>query len=110
MIYRRVLHKLWILPVVILAAAVFGFVVMDLWNYIVPAVFGGKVITFWQAVGLLVLSRILFGGFFRGHRMGEHRRGRRLIWEQLTPEERERVRAGMKHGCGRPGEGGPVEA
>lgn len=60
----------------ILAAFAFitigGFVVMHLWNWLLPALFGWRVITFWQALGLLVLSRILFGrfggrGFSRSH-------------------------------------------
>ena len=45
------------------ACAVFGFVVMGLWNWLAPAVFGAHTITFWQALGLLILGRILFGGF-----------------------------------------------
>ena len=49
---------------------VLGFVVMSLWNWLAPAMFGGHTITFWQALGLLVLTRILFGGF----------RGRRERW------------------------------
>jgi hypothetical protein len=89
-----------ILPLVILAAVVLGFVVMNLWNWVVPAVFGGKIITFWQALGLLVLSRILFGGFFRRGHFGDRQRARRAIWERLTPEEREKLRAGMRHRCG----------
>lgn len=88
---RRRMRKLAILvPIGILAVTIFGLVVMSLWNYLVPAVFGGKVITFWQALGILVLSRILFGGFFE-------RRRRRFVnkWEQLSPEEQEKFRAAM---------------
>jgi len=47
-------------------AAVFGVAVMFLWNALIPTIFGLTVINFWQALGLLVLARILFGGF--GHR------------------------------------------
>lgn len=105
MIHRRGLRKLWIVvPLVIIAAAVFGFVVMSLWNWLVPALFGGRIITFWQALGVLVLSKILFSGFFRRHGFGD--RGRvRIIdkWERMTPEEREKFRAGMRRRCG----GGP---
>ena len=46
-----------------LAVAAIGFVSMHLWNYLMPAIFGLHVITFWQAVGLLLLGRLLFGGF-----------------------------------------------
>ena len=101
MIHRRGIRKLWIgLPVAILAVSALGFVVMNLWNWIVPAVIGWKALTFWQALGLLALSRILFGGFFRRHSFGERSRARKYLWEQMTPEQREKFRAGMQHRCG----------
>ncbi len=49
----------------IVAILVFGAVVMGLWNAILPAVLGVKAITFLQALGILALSKILFGGFGR---------------------------------------------
>jgi hypothetical protein len=88
---------------VCVAVLVFGYVTMHLWNWLMPATFGLKAITFAQALGLLVLSKILFGGFHRHggcrKRWGRHMRER---WEQMTPEERERFRAGMRgrRGCG----------
>jgi hypothetical protein len=91
--------KFWLIaPLAILAMAGFVFVVMTLWNWLVPAIFGGKLITYWQALGILVLSRILVGGL-GGHRGG----GRRKFvtgWNQLSPEEQERFRAAMKGRCG----------
>lgn len=69
--------------------AAFGAVVMLLWNALVPDLFGGPSIGFWQAAGLLVLCRILLGGF--GGPGGP--RGR---WHQMTPEERERFRDGIR--------------
>jgi hypothetical protein len=73
---------------------------MALWNVTLPAVAGFHAISFWQAVGLLVLSRILFGGLrrrgSRGWRSRMHRR-----WQQMSPEERERVRARMPCGMTR---------
>jgi hypothetical protein len=76
--------------------AAFGYVVMSLWNAVLPAVAGFHAITFVQAVGLFVLSRILFGGLRgRGYR-GWHWRGRmRDRWQQMTPEEREQIRSRM---------------
>ena len=72
--------------------AAFGYVVMTLWNAVLPAVAGVHAITFFQAVGLLVLSRILFGGL-RRHR-GWHWRGRmQARWQQMTPEERDQFRS-----------------
>ncbi len=83
-----------------LAVALFGLFVMSLWNWLMPALFGLKTVGFWQAVGLLVLARLLLGGFRPGHGGGfrRHQWRRRLIerWEQMSPEEREAFRAGMR--------------
>jgi len=58
----------------IVAAAVFvlGFVVLHLWNALIPDLFNGPTLTFWQAAGLLALSHILFRGWGRGY-YGRHR-------------------------------------
>jgi hypothetical protein len=79
-----------------------GTVVMWLWNHLVPPVFGWHTITFGQAIGLLVLSKILFGrpGFGRPWRGMQWRRRMWERWEQMTPEEREQFRAGMHGRCG----------
>ena len=85
-----------------LFVTVFGFVVMHLWNWLMPALFGWHLINFRQAVGILVLSKVLFGGF-RGH-PGRYMHWRRRMmerWEQMTPEEREKFRQGMRGRCGR---------
>ena len=88
---------IWIAPLAIVAIPVFiwlgGEVVMRLWNWLLPSLFGWKAITFWQAIGLLALCRILFGGM--SHRGGNHsgfRRKMRDRWERMTPEEREKFR------------------
>jgi hypothetical protein len=84
-----------------LFVTVFSFVMMSLWNWLMPALFGWHLINFWQAAGILVLSKILFGGF-RGH-PGRHMYWRRRMmerWEQMTPEEREKFRQGMRGRCG----------
>ncbi len=78
--------------------------VMSLWNWLVPAVFGWKTIDFLQAMGLLVLTRLLvgfrgFGGWHRHHH--GHWRGRmHERWANMTPEEREKFRDGMRGRCG----------
>ena len=65
-----------------------------------PGLFGLRVITFWQAVGLMLLGRLLFGGFRPG-RGGFGWRGEMMRrWEQMTPEEREKFREGMRGRCG----------
>jgi hypothetical protein len=51
---------------VVLFLAIGGLITMSLWNWLVPSLFNGPIITFWQTVGLLILSKILFGGFGRG--------------------------------------------
>ncbi|HVT17633.1 MAG TPA: hypothetical protein VHQ90_15835 [Thermoanaerobaculia bacterium] len=100
---RRMLRMMKIAPIAFLAMAVIFLVVclvlMALWNSLTPALFGWKTITFWQAAGLLILSRILFGGGFRG-RPGHWRHRMRERWEKMTPEEREKFRAGMRGRCG----------
>ena len=77
-------------PLVILGMLLFiavgGGIVQFLWNWLLPPLFGWREISFWQALGLLALSRILFGGLGRG---GSHRSNR-------TPEERERFRQAMR--------------
>ena len=102
----RAFKAVKIAVMVILAVVVFGYVTMQLWNWLVPAVFGLRAITFGQALGLLVLSKILFGGFHRhGGRGGrDWRRHMEQRWEAMTPEEREKFRAGMR-GRGRCGFG-----
>jgi len=90
--------------IAVVAVAVLGFAVMSLWNWLAPAVFGFRMITFWQALGILILSKILFGGF-RGRPGygGPWRRRMNERWQQMTPEEREKFRQGMFSRCGRSG-------
>jgi hypothetical protein len=91
------IRKLKVVLVAVAAILVFGFVVMSLWNWLMPSLFGWSVINLWQALGLLVLCRILFGGF-RGRPAGHMYWRRRMMerWEQMTPEEREKFRQGMR--------------
>jgi hypothetical protein len=73
---------------------IFGSVVMLLWNNLLPTLFGVSTITFWQAIGVIILSKILFGGFRGGH--GYHRfHGNRGYdrWMHLTPEEKEKMKS-----------------
>ncbi len=100
---------IWIAPLAILAMAGFawlgGEIVMRLWNWLLPGLFGWKLITFWQALGLLVLCRILFGGFRLGGPGSPRSRLRQRMaerWEKMTPEEREKCRQGFFGRWGRP--------
>src|SRR6516165_1778759 len=84
----------------IIALALFGFVVMSLWNWLMPPIFGLRVISFWQALGLVVLSKILFGGFHTHQgRYAAWRHRMRERWGSMTPEEREKFREGVRDFC-----------
>ena len=84
-----------------LAVGTVSFIVMELWNVLMPGVFAVRTISFWQALGLLVLSKILFGGF-RPMGGGSPRWRRRMAerWAQMSPEEREKFKQGVRGGCG----------
>ena len=90
---------------VLAVVAVLSFAVMLLWNSLVPELFHGPPLQFWQALGLLLLSRILFGGL-RG-RGGWHGHSRQRMWrerwESMTPEERARLSEHFQQRCGRRG-------
>jgi hypothetical protein len=88
-----------LMMVVIGIAIAFGFAIgtMYLWNWLIPTLFGGPVLTFWQTVGLLVLSKILFGGFGKGGHWGHHKGSQwRPYWKEkmqrMSPEDRERFK------------------
>ncbi|MBS1744135.1 MAG: hypothetical protein JST81_13970 [Bacteroidetes bacterium] len=88
---------------IVAAVLLFGFIVMGLWNAILPQVIAGvKIISYPQALGILLLSKILFGGFRGG--CGGRRRGRFMEMQQkmaaMTPEEREKFKAEWKSRCG----------
>ena len=96
---------LFIAPLAILGIVVFmalgGFIVQSLWNWLTPALFGWHQVTFWQALGLLMLCRILFGGFrMRGPGRSSWRRRMHERWAGMTPEERERFRQKMRERWG----------
>jgi Ca2+/H+ antiporter, TMEM165/GDT1 family len=101
-------RKFWFLiPFAILGfAALFTWVVYALWNGVLVEVVAVKAITYWQALGLLLLAKILFGGFpcrgGGGHCGGSHWRGRMMAkkWESLSPEDREKMREEMRHRFG----------
>jgi hypothetical protein len=91
------MSKKWLmLPIgiaaVILVTYLGGTIVKLLWNWLMPMLFGLREVTFWQAVGILALSRILFGGFGMGGGGGSRRR-----WDRhMSAEERERLRQRMR--------------
>ena len=96
---------MWIAPLAILGMVVFVFlggeIVRLLWNWLLPSLLGLRQITFWEAIGVLLLTRILFGGFRMGG-VGRSRMRQRMEerWECATPEERERIRQRMRERWG----------
>jgi len=93
----RLTKLILIVPLAILGMLLFSFIggeiVLHLWNWLLPPLFGWRQITFWQALGVLVLCRILFGGHgWHGSGRSNFRRRMRERCEHMTPEERERFR------------------
>jgi hypothetical protein len=91
--------------VMVVGMLVFGVVVMELWNVLVPDIFHGPAVTFWQALGLLLLSHILLRGW------GPWRHGngwRRDRWKHrfeeklsaMSPEERDEFKEEWRRRCG----------
>ena len=88
-------RMIWMGPAAILGVVIFitigGEVVMHLWNWNLPALFGWRPITFWQALGLFALCRILFGDLGMRHRSNSRWRMGESC-KPMTPEEREGIR------------------
>jgi hypothetical protein len=95
----------WMGPLAIVGMVVFitvgGVIVRLLWNWLLPPLFGWHTLTFWQALGLLALCRILFGGL-GVHGTGHHRLRHRMAerCDSMTPEEREQFRQRMRERWG----------
>ena len=95
--------KFVVLAVVFLA--VIGWVVMGLWNALIPDLFRGPVLSYWQAVGLLLLAHLLFRGPGRWRHSGGWRHG---FWKHrlqerfasMTPEEQEKFKEDLRRRCG----------
>ena len=83
----------------------FGAIVMGLWNALLPDILGVKTISFIQALGILLLSKILFGGGFAGRRpwnRGQNwKDGMRQKWGMMSPEEQLKFKAEWEKRCGK---------
>ena len=90
-----------VLLVILIFIAAGGQAVLQLWNWLLPPLFGWHAITFWQAVGILALCRILVGNI-GGRPMwrSDFRRRMNERWQNMTPEQRERFQKGMASPCG----------
>ncbi len=90
---------------VIAVSAIVAFIVMSLWNMILPeAVSGVNPINFWQALGLLILCKILFGGFHGGwkHKRQQWKDKMNARLQNMTPEEREAFKQDLRNRCRAP--------
>ena len=98
---RWMIFTAQIAVLLLIIIAGFGQAVLHLWNWLMPDLFGLRPITFWQAVGLMGLSWILFRGGFLGRPFRpygpRHIRGR---WHEMSPEQREAFREGLQRGRG----------
>jgi hypothetical protein len=99
---KKLYKVLRIMILFVVAATGFGYAVEHLWNWLLPNILGVRSITFLQALGLLLLSKILFGGFHHHGGRGSRwtRRGKQRF-EHMSPEERERFRTQIQKrwGC-----------
>jgi hypothetical protein len=105
------MKRFWILKAlkIMVFAAIFiflgGYVIMNLWNWLIPSIFV-EGITFGKAIGILILAKILFGGFGRrgwgrgcGYGYGGHQHWRQRMEERMagmTPEQRDQFKQQMK--------------
>lgn len=91
-------------PLVIIALILLlGWVVMLLWNAILPAAVHANPLNYWQATGLLILSRILVGGWGGRGGRGHGRRGNmpgREKWMSMNDEEKQAFKEQWKKRCG----------
>ena len=97
---RRIKKGVLFVPIFIGGVFLFTWIIQLLWNNILPEVTGVKTISFFQAMGIFVLSKILFG--FNSGWGGKHkwRQGIEEKLQHMTPEEKEKFKAEWKNRCG----------
>ncbi|MES2646947.1 MAG: hypothetical protein V4717_08745 [Bacteroidota bacterium] len=87
----------------IAAFSLFSFIVMSLWNAVLVPVVNVSSVTFWQAAGILLLSKILFSGFRGGGPFGRGRhqwsQEMKDKWQNMTPDEKEKMKQEWKQRC-----------
>ncbi len=104
------MKRTWILRAIAMAALALlalSLLIMLLWNWLAPGLFNGKPINLWQAAGLLVLAKILFGSFGQRSWSKNYNVSRQAWkikfeqkWQQMTPEEKERFKQNFAYRCG----------
>lgn len=94
--YRWVRILVLVILIAPIAILIFGGVVMLLWNNTLVPVLDVHEVTFWQALGILVLSKILFGHFGGGSASNRYYRKQRMMWNNMTPEQKEKFKEEWK--------------
>jgi hypothetical protein len=89
--------------------ALFTYVVMLLWNWLVPELFSGPILTYWQTLGILVLSKILLSGFGHKHKDSQPWRSRDHRWNHRHPGSEWRRKFEEKMNGKVAGEADPLE-
>lgn len=83
--FRGFFKVVFMIIAVIFFLLLFGYGFMLLWNWLMPDVFGLPALTYWKAVGILVMAKLLFGNFEgRGHKKGSeksHKRFKNRRWD-----------------------------
>lgn len=103
------LRGLKIMTFMLFAGTFVTYLVMSLWNWLMPVIFGLTVISFWQALGLLILSKILFGwswgkgpkNKWGGHNRSGWKHRMKEQWQGMSQEEKEAFKEKMGKRCGR---------
>lgn len=101
-----IMKGLMFLVIGVAAAIGFTFVTMSLWNWLMPELFGLKLLNFWQALGLLALTWLFFGRFRAFGMHGRHHHLKHRLaerWMRMSPEEREKFHEEMHEHWGRHG-------
>ncbi len=105
-IFRMTAIGVLVFAAFLLFLAGLTYLTQTLWNWLVPTLFAGPLITFWQTLGLLALLKILLWPIGGGRRWSHYKGGPgyywKSRWQAMTPEERERVKARMKEKWCRP--------
>lgn len=96
--------RLFFIPLMLTGGALMVALLMVLWNWLMPPIFGLITLTYWQAGGLLLLSKLLFSGFNfnkRGHKPPFARNSMKNKFMNMTQEEKETFKAKWKEKCER---------
>ena len=97
---RGFLYGIMIAAAFVVFASIFAWIFMLLWNWLIPVLFNGPILTYWQALGLLVLTKILFGFGGKKH-WGQGNNHWKQKWRDkcasMSHEERNRIKNHFMH-------------